>query len=163
MSRYQHTSAILDRVSVSKQIAEKYYSFAPGSDSELTAGSKNETPQMVIARIPDSERSRLSDTPNDKSKQLPSDDVPSVSGVSVTKAMTFCQKQRLLWRVRGQNIDLSDNGVVEPVFEAFDLSSHVFRIEESRTGVANGSQITTFFRDFEAFRRIIMNISLDKL
>jgi hypothetical protein len=159
----RHTSAILDWASVSEQIAEKYSDFAAGPDAELTAESKNKTPRMEIARIPDNERSRMCDTRNDEGEQVPSNDTSGLSGVSIATAMTFCQKQRLLWRVRTRDIDLSDKGAVEPVFEAFDIAGHTFRTDESRSGVAIGSQITTFFRDFEAFRRIIMNIHVDRL
>jgi hypothetical protein len=160
LSQYQHTSAILDGASVSDQIAEKYYSFVAEPDTELTAGSKNETPRMIIARIPDSERSRLCDTPNDESEQ---NDTSNLSSISIARAMVFCQKQRLLWRIRARDIDLSDKGALAPIFETFDLTGHTFRTDENRSDVTSGFQITTFFRDFETFRRIVMNICIDKL
>ncbi|MCK4655925.1 MAG: hypothetical protein KAT85_02805, partial [candidate division Zixibacteria bacterium] len=163
LSQYRHTSAILDRERVSDQIAEKYCSYATGPDPELTAGSKNETLQMVIARIPDSEKPRSCNTPNDDSGELPSDDTSDVSNISLAKAITFCQKQRLLWRIKAQDIELSDKGALAPIFETFDISSHTLGTDENRSGVTNGSQITTFFRNFEAFKRIIMNIRVDKL
>jgi hypothetical protein len=75
--------------------------------------------------------------------------------------MSFCQKQRLLWRVTRHDIAPVDQSTIDPSFELFAVGHTGFQLNRSVSSIPIDFKATRFFADFDVFMRRMMDISVD--
>jgi len=147
-------------------IAEKYDGFAAdcgASTADSPCTMYTEIPQMVIARIPVCDSLRSDRVPYHERHEARPRGAGSSSDDTIAQAMVFCEKQRLLWRVKSPVIDLPDRNEIAPVIEAFDIADPDSHTHEFHSCLPTDFQFSRFLRDFEVFKRAIMKVQIDTL